>query len=113
MSLGLINARSVKNKVPEIVDHVVENKLDVTAIIESWLGPEGHDEVTFVHLVLSYCSHHNLKGETGIALVLKSSINHKSVHISNKPISFEHIEVRLQTKNTCVNLIVTYRPPSQ
>ena len=46
MSLGWINDSSVKSKVPEIVNYIVEQKLDVTAITEPWLGAEGHDQVT-------------------------------------------------------------------
>ena len=43
INFGLLNARSVRNKVNEIVDYVVDNSLDIVALTETWLGPAGSD----------------------------------------------------------------------
>ena len=39
--LGLLNARSVKNKSLEICDHIVDNSLDLVAITETWMSADG------------------------------------------------------------------------
>ena len=60
MKFGLLNACSVHNKTDDIVDSVMDNNLDVVALMETWLGPEGSDRVTEgdlcppgLHLVMS------------------------------------------------------------
>jgi exonuclease III len=115
MSFGLLNARSVKNKVSEIVDYIVDGKLDIVAITETWLGSAGHDQITEgdlcppgYKLLLSSRSHGR---GGGVALLIKSSIRHKMVHSSDRPASFEYLEVVCKTKGPSMNLIVIYRPP--
>ena len=45
VSVGYLNARSVKNKSEEITDYVNDNELDICAITETWLSDGGHDEL--------------------------------------------------------------------
>jgi hypothetical protein len=115
LSLGLINARSVKNKVLEIVDHIVDERLDIVAITESWMGPEGHDLITEGNLcppgyklILSSRTHGR---GGGVALLVKSSIKHISKSALTKPVSFEYVECVLKTRGCAINLVVIYRPP--
>ena len=49
--LGLINARSVRDKVWSIVDHVCDRKLDVVGITGSWLSGDDTDKITMHHLI--------------------------------------------------------------
>ena len=41
-TLGVLNARSVMNKSDAIVDHILENELDILALTETWV-PYGSD----------------------------------------------------------------------
>ena len=43
--LALNNAQSVRNKTDMIVDHIIENDIDVLCITESWLCESGDEKV--------------------------------------------------------------------
>ena len=38
VKLGLMNCRSVNNKYDFIVDHILENRLDIVSMTETWLS---------------------------------------------------------------------------
>ena len=38
--LGLMNARSVANKLDYVFDHIINNNLDIVALTETWLSNE-------------------------------------------------------------------------
>ena len=42
--LALINAQSVRNKTDMIVDHIIDNDIDVLCITESWLCESGDEK---------------------------------------------------------------------
>ena len=48
VKFGLMNVQSLNNKYDFVVDHIVENKLDIVSITESWLSPK--DELTDLKL---------------------------------------------------------------
>ena len=40
-----MNARSVRNKVPDIADFILETKSDICAVTESWLSNPDKDQI--------------------------------------------------------------------
>lgn len=115
VNFSLLNARSVRNKVNEIVDYVVDNSLDIVALTETWLGPAGTDCKTEGDLCppgfrLLLSSRSQGRGG-GVALLFKSSLKYKCATQDNIPKSFEFLEVTLYTQGCPTQLIVIYRPP--
>ena len=49
--LGVMNARSVANKLDYVFDHIIDNNLDIVALTETWLSNE---EVNNRRVVLRY-----------------------------------------------------------
>ena len=43
LNLGYLNARSINNKANQIAEYINDNKLDVCAISETWLGNSSKD----------------------------------------------------------------------
>ena len=114
VKFGLLNARSVRNKTIEITDYVIENELDLVALTETWLGPEGSDSVVEGDLcpngyTLQLSSRESRGG--GVALLFKSSLRHKRVTSTHTPESFEYLEVLIYTHGPPLHIIVVYRPP--
>ena len=40
VKLGVMNARSVANKLDYVFDHIIDNNLDIVALTETWLSNE-------------------------------------------------------------------------
>ena len=55
VKFGLLNARSVNKKCLAISDYIVENELDLVALTETWMGPEGNDTVVASRLQTPPC----------------------------------------------------------
>jgi exonuclease III len=113
LSFGLINARSVKNKAIHVCEYVLDNKLDILAITETWLGE--NDTVVKGNICppgykLFTESRVNQKGG-GVAILYKSDL--KVTKIANKSFaSFEHLDVLIQCPESDGLLIsLIYRPP--
>ena len=43
LCLPYINARSIKNKIPQFQEYVTNANIDLCAITETWLKPDGDD----------------------------------------------------------------------
>ena len=46
LNLGLVNARSIRNKTDLLIDHVIDADIDLLAITETWLSPEESEDKT-------------------------------------------------------------------
>ena len=46
VNLGLVNARSMRNKTDLLIDHVIGADIDLLPITETWLSPGESDEKT-------------------------------------------------------------------
>ena len=121
VKFGLLNARSVRNKVSEIVDHVIEEELDIAAFTETWLKSDGSDCMVegdlcppgFKLVLQSHSSHSNDKKNRkgGVGILFKENIKQKNVERSHSPKSFDYIESILYTHGSPLHLIVIYRFP--
>jgi exonuclease III len=115
LSVGYLNARSVKNKSHEVAEFIIENKLDVCAITETWLGRGDQDEIVEREITppgysMAHVPRNKGKGG-GVAVILKESFTTKREKNTVFK-SFELIELTLRTSRDCFRLGVVYRPPS-
>ena len=52
--LGVMNVRSVRNKLDYVFDHIFDNDLDIVALTETWLSNEDNNNTH----VITECSNH-------------------------------------------------------
>ena len=116
MTMCLINAQSVRNKVTPLSDYIIEHGFDIVAL--TWLRNTPDDDqiiraltipgYKFTHVPRRQHKNTIARGG-GIAILHKSNINMASKS-SWKTNSFENMEVTLSASST-VKLAVIYRPP--
>jgi hypothetical protein len=107
------------NKVTEIVDHVIDNALDITALTETWLDANGSDSMIegdlcppgFKLLIDSRRIYPGRGRGGGVGVLFKAGFKYKLVEKTFRPTSFEYMEVIIYTHGTPLHLIVLYRPP--
>ena len=114
-SLCIFNARSVRNKTTDILDHIHEHDLDIVAITETWLTNKDSDlSVTRALTPTGYnLIHHPRCGRRGggIAILHKESVKATSLKTFSNTHSFEAMSLKLTLFGKCVILLVVYRPP--
>lgn len=111
---SLMNAQSVRNKTATILDNIVEHKIDLMAITETWLNsnddavkaeclPDGYE-------ILDYTRTDRNGG--GLALIHRSNIQTQLIQAGEKQ-SFEFAEWKLDIKSCSfkTHVILIYRPP--
>jgi len=115
ISVGQINARSVKNKTFEITNLLLDNDLDILAVTETWLASGNKDEFTKSEIsptgyTILDVSRSKGKGG-GVAIISKTALQSKK---QRTPLvkSFEIIESLITTSKEILRLGVIYRPPS-
>ena len=118
MTMCLINAQSVRNKVTPLSDYIIEHGFDIVAFTETWLRNTPDDDqiiramtipgYKFTHVPRRQHKNTTARGG-GIAILHKSNTKMASKS-SWKTNSFENMEVTLSASST-VKLAVIYRPP--
>ena len=111
----IINARSVRNKTTDILDHIHEHDLDIVVITETWLTNKDSDlSVTRALTPSGYNLIHHPRCSRrggGIAILLKESVKATSLKTFSNIHSFEAMSLKLTLYRKCVILLVVYRPP--
>ena len=113
-SLGLVNACSVNKRHEAVSAHLLNFKLDLLAITETWQTsnddsglklacPDGY---SFIHTPRSG----SVGG--GVALIFKSTVAVQSVPVLFVPTSFEWLDLFVRIRHKRFRLIVLYRPPT-
>ena len=115
MKVGYFNARSVCNKSNELNDFIVDNRLDICAITETWLTGDGErDQIVCGTLTPNGYKLDTLSRKTGkgggVAILYKSSLMCKKQKVC-KYKSFECIELMLTSGCDSIRLCVIYKPP--
>ena len=114
MQCAVINAQSVRNKPLVVADFVADNDLDFLAITETWLKQDGDldvigaltpDGYSFILILRSYGA------GGGVEVLFKKTL--KLVKTSFLPSfrTFEQLECTISLDNSCLHLVVVYRPP--
>ena len=114
--MATLNSRSVVNKSAVINNHILENKIDILCITETWINDGKFLNSLLPSLIPSnyvlsqyYGRPRPFRG--GVAI-----INHKSVHRTHvsTPVfsTFECVGFVITSSNSSFKLFVVYRPPS-
>ena len=114
LRFACVNARSLRNKTADVVDHVVNSNIDMCVVTETCL--KDADSVTIAALYPDgYCFQNspreNDRSGGGVGVVYKSIIGTKLIH-ANQCSSFEFSEWNVTIQNHVIKLVAVYRPPS-
>ncbi|PIK53605.1 hypothetical protein BSL78_09523 [Apostichopus japonicus] len=106
----------MKNKATALSDLIIEQKLDIIAVTESWLCGDTRDDHVLGDLkntLPQYNIYHKpRKSKTGGGICLLSrNIYVVKRHTTPSYRSFEHMEFTISTKTASIELLATYRPP--
>ena len=111
---ALWNVRSVNNKLPDIMEHILDLDSDVVFVTETWLESD-NNAVTAEIKTYGYQLLHDRRKERekdrggGVGIMVKSNRIVKHLRIKHYK-SFEHTIVKLSTqKNKSMLLIAVYR----
>ena len=111
-TLANVNTRSVRNKVSSFVDYVIDSKLDICFVTETWLNDQDsvvRNEITPDGYVFK--DHHRngqIGGGTGV--LCRSSLGLQKISGGQKR-SFEYSEYSVKLDNRKCHLHAIYRPP--
>ena len=116
LKIGFINARSARNKTEEICDLIVDNKIDVLFITETWLSSAG-EEVISAELtppnynILSYPRNGRKGG--GIAIIYRKSLQSKIKSQKFYTKTFESAITSFDFGHVLIPFVCIYRPPNR
>ena len=108
--IGLLNARSICNKIPELMDLITDAGLDILCVTETWL--KKNDEAIFREIhEFGYDIFSQPRAGRGGGVGFICKIGFPVVHHKVKKFkSFEVSEVVLKDGNDCIRLSLIYRP---
>ena len=114
--IGVINTRSLKNKVELIQDYIETSKLPLLLVTESWINETDEDQVWMKSCSLnangfSIINRGRPTGRGGgIAAIYDDSVK-VSVKADGFRETFQYVTFVVKTKSVTFNILVIYRPP--
>lgn len=116
LKVGLLNCQSVRNKIDQIHDLIIEKDLDILTLTETWLTPHEKDDFFVNSLELVGYEYWGVprKGSCGygggIGFVFKTSL--KTLLKSSQDLkTLENGTIRFIFGSKCLDITVVYRPP--
>ena len=122
--MGLLNCRSAVNKAALVHDVIIDHKLDVMVLTETWVAKNAPTAVKLDLAPPGYViihAHRNTRGRKagstksggGIAVIHRSDISLRANPslLGRKPKTFEQLSVTITAHNRRLNLVALYRPP--
>ena len=114
VKLGVMNVRSVANKLDYLFDHIIDNNLDIVALTETWVSNE--------EVKVMKCSTHGFtlhhvprnSGRTGggVGILINDRVKLVTrLEPINKAVSFESMEMIITIVSISIRLVVIYRMP--
>ena len=110
--LALINAQSVRNKTNMIVDHIIDNDIDVLWITESWLCESGDEKMIkdltpdgykFINVPRSKGCKEKHRGGIGILYRASYKLNTKTEFNAS---SLENCEITLNSSSSSLRIAI-------
>ena len=112
-----MNARSVRNKLDYVFDHIFDNNLDIVALTETWMSKENNNR----H-VITECSNHGYtlhhvprnSGSTdgGVGVLINDRVKLVTrLETVNSAVPFKSMEMIITIVSISIRLVVIYRMP--
>ena len=115
-SFGVLNARSARHKAALIHDVIADHRLDVLALMETWIPSDAPDAVKLDVAPPGYSAVHHHRGPSsgrrggGVALVYRDSVKCTPVDIGQY-VQFEYLAVKIIGRQSSAVVVCVYRPP--
>ena len=112
---SLLNARSLKNKASLVHEYILDRKVDILALTETWLSPGNISEMEIKETTPNGYAFLLVPRETrggGVAVVYRRSLQLQKNSTTEKFASFEHMDLIMKSGPKSIRIIVIYRPPS-
>ena len=113
LRLGTVNARSMRDKAPDLSDLVVSKGIDLLGITETWLTTRetSSDLAEMIPHGFSFLqtSRVNKRGG-GVGLFVSNAFKFTPINLPSQS-SFECISGKLKSGWACFNILNIYRPP--
>ena len=114
LGLSLVNIQSIKNKHTNLLDNLVENKIDICIVTETWLTDD--DKVWLDCSDLSKNGYHiqlaNRRNRRGGGLAIIATTNIKTILLEKgEKASFEYAIWKVNTNNASMTVLAIYHPP--
>ena len=113
IKVGVINTRSIRNKVIDFQEMILDNSLDLIAVTETWLTDEDYitpGEMCPLKYDIIHTPRQAGKGG-GVALVHNEHLHITQCNTRDNFHSFELVEATLVSNSETFRIIVIYRPP--
>ena len=114
--LGLINIQSIKNKAFLIHDCIIDNKVELTVLTETWLVNNDRDSIWIQstnlnkhHLSMVVHNRDN-RSDGGLALIYKNTVLDAKVSSKGVCRTFEFAKWKVTSKGITTTLIGIYHP---
>ena len=112
----LLNARSTKNKIIDLLDYIVDHELDLFFFTETWLGHTARDQTIIGTLCPAGYSFLHTPRKTrrggGVRKLDRSTLNIKQLDRVCKPLSYECLECCLTSDSTLYRTFLVHRSPT-
>ena len=109
ISASLLNARSLRNKSSDIYDYIVDSKLDLCAITETWLSV--NDDAVSNYILLDQPRTGHRRGGCTAFMYRESLFQVKKLD-GGELNSFEFSEYSVRSKHQNLRVIVIYPAPA-
>lgn len=108
-----INVQSARNKTTSICEFIMDNDLDIIALVETWLQPDRDQTLCDFLVPTGYniltAPRPNNRSGGGLALIHRNNISVKSRQLDYR--NFESMECIIHSASPPLLLLVMYRPP--
>ena len=113
ITVGCVNARSLRNKSCDFHDNIVDDKYDLCLITETWLKSDD-DVIQIESTPTGYTLQHLPRADRsggGVGLISKLDMKPQMVQSTSNYSSFEHCAWTLNVGSDKMLVAVIYRPP--
>ena len=114
LSLMLVNVESIKSKTELVMDYLLDNKVDIAILTETWLSDNVEIWLKASDLNQHGCRtlHQNRPKHQGggLAIICKFHLQVKQLDTGSKS-SFEYLVCRISGKTLVVTNVAIYHPP--
>jgi len=117
-ALGLLNARSARQKAALIHDVIADHRLDVLALTETWIPSDAPNAIKLDIAPPGYSVLHRHRGPStgrcggGVAIVYSDSVKVTAVDVCNYS-QFESMAVKIIGRQSSIVVVCIYRPPGE
>ncbi len=114
LKCGVVNARSINNKVNTLKQYLTDNDLDIYMIVESWSDPQNPQNQKIVSKLKGNLFNAKLtpragRSGGGIITFFKKNLKVQKMKPPNLH-TFEIMELLVQNKTKKIRLVIIYRP---